>query len=104
MHIREEDSAEMPFFRRRPKFKTIDEAEEKTILHLAREHPEYGRKRLHALLIEHGIDVDPHQLKRFLRSHVGTPPPTRQVPLSTGPTGVGSGVKSHPWLRYQRWR
>src|SRR5690348_5947713 len=87
-----EDPRDMFFFRRKRVFKTIDADEEAAILKLAREHPEMGRRRFEKLVAEHGIEVDSFQIKKFLRSHdIGTPPPTRQVPLPGGPTGVASG-------------
>jgi hypothetical protein len=88
----------MLWFRRRPKLdlKTIDPEEQETILELHRQHPELGRKRLHALLKDHHIDVGAHELKLFLRANkIGTPPPIRQQ------ENPWRRVIWHPWLRYR---
>jgi hypothetical protein len=81
--------------RHEPTFRTIDAAEEQAILDLHKQHPELGRKRLHEALIERGIDVDPFQLKRFLRFHkIGTPPPIGQA----RPPWGWSHLPHIPWL------
>jgi hypothetical protein len=48
-------------------YKTIDERVGRLILEAAHRYPTLGRKRLWALLLEDGVDVDPLELKRFLR-------------------------------------
>ena len=85
------------FLLRRPKssFKTIDPNEQQIILDLHKQHPELGRKRLHDLLRQSGIEVDAFQLKRFLRAHkIGTPPPIGQA----RPPWGWSRVPHIPWL------
>ena len=47
--------------------KTIDDRVGRLILEAAHRYPTLGRKRLWALLLEDGVDVDPLELKRFLR-------------------------------------
>jgi hypothetical protein len=59
----------MFFLRRKPAFKTIDSEKEDAMFRLHQEHPEMGRQRLHAALLDLGIEVDPQELKHFLRSH-----------------------------------
>jgi hypothetical protein len=49
------------------RYKTIDERVGRLILEAAHRYPTLGRKRLWALLLEDGVDVDPLELKRFLR-------------------------------------
>ena len=48
-------------------YKTIDERAARLILEAAHRYPTLGRKRLWALLLEDGVDVDSLELKRFLR-------------------------------------
>jgi len=48
-------------------YKTIDERAARLILEAAHRYPTLGRKRLWALLLEEGVDVDSLELKRFLR-------------------------------------
>jgi hypothetical protein len=85
------------FFRRKTAYKTIDEAAEKAILKLHHEHPEMGRKRLHAALAERGVVVDALELKAFLRSHkIGTPPPIRQAI----PPWNERHAPTHPWTTH----
>jgi len=50
-------------------YKTIDDRAGRAILEASRQYPTLGRKRLWALLLEDGVDVDPVELKRFLREH-----------------------------------
>ena len=52
---------------KKERYKTIDERAGRLILEAARRYPTLGRKRLWALLLEDGVDVDPLELKRFLR-------------------------------------
>jgi hypothetical protein len=89
----------MLFFRRHREFKTIDSETERAILALHKEHPEFGRKRLHEALVERGFDVDSFQLKLYLRAHkIGTPPPIHQVRLPWGYTRL----PHIPWLGRER--
>jgi len=48
-------------------YKTIDDRVGRLILAAAHRYPTLGRKRLWALLLEDSVDVDPLELKRFLR-------------------------------------
>jgi len=48
-------------------YKTIDDRVGRLILEAAHRYPTLGRKRLWALLLEDGVDVDPLELKHFLR-------------------------------------
>jgi hypothetical protein len=48
-------------------YKTIDDRVGRLILEAAHRYPTLGRKRLWALLLEDGVDVDSLELKRFLR-------------------------------------
>jgi hypothetical protein len=76
-------------------YKTIEPWEEEAILDLAREHPEMGRRRLHAALAQQGVEVDSFWLKQFLRDHdLITPPdtPQRRLPFHL------ESIKHHPWL------
>jgi hypothetical protein len=50
-------------------YKTIDEQAGRLILEAAHRYPTLGRKRLWALLLEDGVNVDPLELKHFLREH-----------------------------------
>jgi hypothetical protein len=52
---------------KKERYKTIDEEAGRLILEAARRYPTLGRKRLWALLLEDGVEVDPLELKRFLR-------------------------------------
>jgi hypothetical protein len=52
---------------KKERYKTIDERVGRLILEAAHRYPTLGRKRLWALLLEDGVDVDPLELKRFLR-------------------------------------
>jgi hypothetical protein len=52
---------------KKARYKTIDEQAGRLILEAARRYPTLGRKRLWALLLEDGVEVDPLELKRFLR-------------------------------------
>lgn len=52
---------------KKERYKTIDDRVGRLILAAARRYPTLGRKRLWALLLEDGVDVDPLELKRFLR-------------------------------------
>ncbi len=49
------------------RYKTINEEAERRILETVRRYPSLGRKRLWALLVEEGVEVDPVELKRFLQ-------------------------------------
>ena len=68
---------------KKERYKTIDEQAGRLILEAARRYPTLGRKRLWALLLEDGVDVDSLELKRFLREHgIGgaqAGPPPRQA-------------------------
>lgn len=89
----------MFLFRRRDTYKTIDSETEREILAVHKEHPEFGRKRLHEFLAERGFILDSFQLKRFLRAHnMGTPPPIHQLRFPWGYTRL-----AHiPWLGRER--
>jgi hypothetical protein len=52
---------------KKERYKTIDDRVGRVILAAAHQYPTLGRKRLWALLLEDGVDVDPLELKRFLR-------------------------------------
>jgi hypothetical protein len=52
---------------KKEQYKTIDDRVGRLILAAAHRYPTLGRKRLWALLLEDGVDVDPLELKRFLR-------------------------------------
>jgi len=52
---------------KKERYKTIDDRVGRLILEAAHRYPTLGRKRLWALLLEDGVDVDPLELKRFLR-------------------------------------
>ena len=52
---------------KKERYKTIDNRVGRLILEAAHRYPTLGRKRLWALLLEDGVDVDPLELKRFLR-------------------------------------
>ena len=52
---------------KKERYKTIDERVGRLILAAANQYPTLGRKRLWALLLEDGVDVDPLELKHFLR-------------------------------------
>lgn len=52
---------------KKQRYKTIDEQAARLILEAARRYPTLGRKRLWAVLLEDGVEVDPTELKRFLR-------------------------------------
>jgi len=52
---------------KKEQYKTIDERVGRLILEASKQYPTLGRKRLWALLLEDGVDVDPQELKRFLR-------------------------------------
>jgi hypothetical protein len=54
---------------KKERYKTIDERVGRLILEAAHQYPTLGRKRLWALLLEDGVDVDPLELKHFLRGH-----------------------------------
>jgi hypothetical protein len=54
---------------KKEQYKTIDERVGRLILAASKQYPTLGRKRLWALLLEDGVDVDPQELKRFLREH-----------------------------------
>lgn len=54
---------------KKERYKTIDERVGRLILEAAHRYPTLGRKRLWALLLDDGVDVDPLELKRFLREH-----------------------------------
>ena len=54
---------------KKERYKTIDERAGRLILEAAHRYPTLGRKRLWALLLEDGVDVDPLELKHFLREH-----------------------------------
>jgi hypothetical protein len=54
---------------KKERYKTIDERVGHLILEAAHQYPTLGRKRLWALLLEDGVDVDPLELKHFLREH-----------------------------------
>ena len=91
----------MFFFRRRrpDTYKTIDSETEREIFALHKEHPEFGRKRMHEALVERGFNLDSFQLKRFLRAHkIGTPPPIHQLRLPWGYTRL----PHIPWLGRER--
>jgi hypothetical protein len=74
------------FLAKKERYKTIDEQAGRLILEAARRYPTLGRKRLWALLLEDGVDVDPLELKRFLRERgIGgakPPPPERRAARS----------------------
>ena len=52
---------------KKEQYKTIDERVARLILEASHRYPTLGRKRLWALLLEDGVDVDSLELKRFLR-------------------------------------
>ena len=52
---------------KKERYKTIDDRVGRLILAAAHRYPTLGRKRLWALLLEDGVDVDPLELKHFLR-------------------------------------
>jgi hypothetical protein len=54
---------------KKERYKTIDEQAARLIMEAAHRYPTLGRKRLWALLLEDGVDVDPLELKHFLREH-----------------------------------
>jgi len=53
---------------KKERYKTIDDRVGRLILEAAHRYPTLGRKRLWALLLEDGVDVDPLELKHFLRA------------------------------------
>jgi hypothetical protein len=70
---------------KKERYKTIDDRVGRLILKAAHQYPTLGRKRLWALLLEDGVDVDPLELKRFLRQRGITraqpgPSPSRAAP------------------------
>ncbi len=88
-----------PLFGHGLHYKTIDTAAERAILRVHHEHPEMGRKRLHAALAEQGVHVGEQALKHFLRAHgIGTAPAPGQVDL---PYGVKHWPHI-PWVKYRR--
>jgi hypothetical protein len=52
---------------KKERYKTIDDRVGRLIMEAAHRYPTLGRKRLWALLLEDGVDVDPLELKHFLR-------------------------------------
>ena len=70
---------------KKERYKTIDERAGRLILEAAHRYPTLGRKRLWALLLDDGVDIDPLELKHFLREHgIGRAQP------GPSPRGVGS--------------
>jgi hypothetical protein len=90
---------------KKERYKTIDERAGRLILEAARRYPTLGRKRLWALLLEDGVDVDPLELKRFLREQgIGGaqpgPPPRRRAGnplLGMMPQLPSFGGRERPW-------
>lgn len=81
---------------KKERYKTIDEEAGRLILEAARRYPTLGRKRLWALLLEDGVDVDPLELKRFLRERgIGRaqPAPPRRRP---GQSALGGLMPRFP--------
>jgi hypothetical protein len=92
---------------KKEQYKTIDERVGRLILAASKQYPTLGRKRLWALLLEDGVDVDPVELKRFLRERgIGRAQPGPR-PATTNPLtglmprfgGVGGGGRERPGRR-----
>jgi len=62
------------------RYKTISEETGRRILETVRLHPSLGRKRLWALLLEEGVEVNPVELKRFLQERHISQAPTGPAP------------------------
>jgi len=97
---------------KKERYKTIDEQAGRLILEAAQRYPTLGRKRLWALLLEDGVEVDPLELKRFLRERgIGGaqpgPSPRRRAGnplLGMMPQlpSFGGGGRERPWGRKER--
>jgi len=76
---------------KKERYKTIDEQSGRLILEAAHRYPTLGRKRLWALLLDDGVNVDSLELKHFLREHgIGRaqPGPSRRQTAGSPLTGL----------------
>ena len=86
----------------RGRYKTINEEVGRRILEVVRRYPNLGRKRLWALLLEKGVEVNPVELKRFLQERGISQAPPGPSPSRRAPDPLTGLVPRFPDLAGRR--